>query len=87
MPLSNLHVVNVCKYSTDKQCKYLDIDEYTAGQFNCLKLTVQKDLIDKIMNGSVKNISHNIQNLKNNDNCKGYPNFKHKILGYDQKNA
>lgn len=86
MPLSNSHVVHVCKYATDKQCKYLDSDDVHFGIFYCLKLTSQKELIDKIMNGSVKNISHNAQSMKSNDNCKGYPNFKHKIMGYDQKN-
>jgi len=87
MPLSSLHVINVCKFSTDKQCKYLETDDFVAGQFNCLKQTVQKDLIDKIMDGAVKNLSHNAQSLKGNDNCKGYPYFKHKTVGYDQKTS
>jgi hypothetical protein len=87
MPISDQHVVNVCKYATDKQCKYLDTDELSSSKFNCLKLTSQKELIDKIMNGDVKNISHNAQAMKDNDNCKGYPNFKHKIFGYDQKST
>lgn len=87
MPISSLHVIHVCKYGTDKQCKYLDTDDYVGGQFNCLKMTVQKDLIDKIMDGSVKNVSHNTQSLKSNDNCKGYPNFQYKIFGYDQKTS
>ena len=64
MPLSSLHVINVCKFSTDKQCKYLETDDFVAGQFNCLKQTVQKDLIDKIMDGAVKNLSHNPRVLK-----------------------
>lgn len=86
MPLSDKQVIHVCKYATDKQCKYLENDELDSKKFVCLKLTSQKELIDKIMEGTVKNLSQNAQAIKDNDNCRGYPNFRHKIMGYDCKN-
>lgn len=83
MPLSALHVLHVCKLDTEKQCKYLLQDELDEDMFQCLKMSSQKNIAEEIVNLGRSGVKEKIHN----DNCPGFPIFRHKILGYDQKNS
>lgn len=86
MPLSKLHVINVCKLNEDEECKYLEEDYLEDGVFNCLKLSSHKNTVDKITETNRQNKKFEVR-TKSADNCKGYPLFRHKICGYDQKDV
>lgn len=88
MPLSYQHVLHVCKLNCGKEeCRYLNEDELTRNNFQCMKLSPQKESIDE----SVEYAKNNKEQKKKyetygfGDNCKGYPVLRHKIVGYDQK--
>lgn len=86
MPLSKLHVINVCKLNLDEECKYLEEDYLEDGVFNCLKLSSHKNTVDRLTDKNGKNKTAE-SNMKYGDNCQGYPLFRHKICGYDQKDV
>lgn len=86
MPLSKLHIVNVCQLGTNQECRYLEEDTLEDGVFNCLKLSSQKKTVDKITETNKKDRKYG-GDTKTGDNCKGYPVFRHKICGYDQKDG
>jgi len=88
MPLSELHVLNVCKKNAgDKECRYLSSDGIDDDVFQCLKLTTQKKTIDDMVEkhadkkGSAGYFFQNDPPL--GDNCQGYPVLRHKIIGFD----
>ena len=85
MPLSELHVLNVCQIGTPSQCLYLQEDEMGKDAFQCLKLSAQKKYIEDF--GANRKADSSLPNLSKNDNCKGYPIFRYKVVGYDQKNC
>ena len=87
MPLSKLHVINVCKFGEDNECKYLEEDVIQPNVFNCLKLSSNRVTIDKIHEATKNKIGKNGVIAKSGDNCKGYPLLLHKIVGYDQKDS
>jgi hypothetical protein len=87
MPLTHLHVLNVCKIGTENECKYLIEDEISRDKFFCLKLSSQKTYAENSAQIKIKRAagSINVINSANNCNCAGYPILQYKFVGYDQK--
>ena len=84
MPLTKLHVLNVCKGSTEEEnCRYLDEDEFDPNVFNCLKKTSRKNVIDEMIEKR-KAINKNCE-MPLGDNCPGYPVLRFVEVGYDKK--
>jgi hypothetical protein len=90
MPLSKLHVINVCKKDNGKnECRYLSEDEIKDGVFQCKKLSPEKIIIDEEVDEYLRrkrNYGRNENDYSLGDNCKGYPVLRHKEVGYDKKN-
>ncbi len=85
MPLTNLHVIDVCKPSGgNKRCKYLAEDEFKTNVYHCLKKTSRKDLIDAMVSKKLSSTSIIPEDYSLGDNCKGYPFLRHVPLGYDK---
>ena len=91
MPLTRLHVINVCKKNGgDQECRYLSEDELQAGVFQCMKLSPQKKIIDEEVERYFKKkklYNRHDEDYPLGDNCKGYPVLRYKQVGYDQKNS
>jgi hypothetical protein len=88
MPLTHLHVLDVCKVGTENQCKYLHEDDLDGNIYHCLKLSSQKKYVDGMTES--KNYSSDPSdraNFSKNDNCAGYPILHDFFVGYDQKKA
>lgn len=88
MPLTKLHVINVCKQGQGSaECRYLEEDGVLfPGTYQCLKSSPHKKIIDE----EVEHYQKRHRQRKNDDvpmgdNCKGYPVLRHKSVGYDQK--
>ena len=58
MPLTHLHVLNVCQLSTPQQCKYLHEDEVDRDVFHCLKLSSQRKYVEDLQHASNDNHSY-----------------------------
>jgi hypothetical protein len=84
MPLTKLHVINICKPTDGQTCRYLSEDEFQANIYFCLKKTSRKTVIDEMVEKS-KKINKDIKDLPIGDNCKGYPLLRHVEVGYDKK--
>ena len=89
MPLTKLHVINVCKIGQkENQCRYLEEDAVQAGVFSCLKLSPHRKIIDEeVAAYTKKHRSRNNDDMPVADNCKGYPVLRHKQVGYDKKSS
>lgn len=88
MPLSNLHVLHVCKINSDAHtCRYLSEDLLKMGEYQCLKLTGQKKHIDNAVEEYMAEDQGKPTALPLSDNCKGYPVLHHTVAGYDQKSG
>jgi hypothetical protein len=87
MPLTTLHVLNVCKVGTDTQCKYLHEDDLDINMYHCLKLSGQRKYIDefKPTRQDSNNHNRNVTDYSKNDNCAGYPILRDLEVGYDKK--
>jgi hypothetical protein len=81
MPLTHLHVLNVCKIGTPEQCMFLHEDELDRNIYFCLKLSSQRKYVEDLRTGTVGGLP----SLPKNDNCKGYPILRYKNVGYDEK--
>lgn len=90
MPLTKLHVINVCKKDNgQEECRYLSEDQLQAGVYQCMKLSPQKDIIDEEVERYHKKkrlYTKHDENYPLGDNCKGYPVLRYKQVGYDKKN-
>jgi hypothetical protein len=85
MPLSDLHVFNVCRAGDSGVCKYLMADELEIGVFQCAKFSVQRVIVDEmIKKDNLRLIEKGLPSI-DNDNCAGYPVLRYKKVGYDQK--
>jgi len=88
MPLTHLHVLNVCKLSTTQQCKYLHEDELERDVFHCLKLSSQRKYVEDLQNSNGSHLYQGTQpytDFSKNDNCAGYPLLRSLEVGYDKK--
>lgn len=86
MPLSDLHVINVCHKKDAPVCRYLSEDEFNSGKYYCLKKTKRKNVIDEMIEKK-KLAKKNLDNMPVGDNCPGYPLLRHVTVGYDIKNS
>lgn len=91
MPLTRLHVINVCKKDDGaNECRYLSEDEIKPGVFQCKKLSPEKAIIDEEVEIYLKrkrNYGRKDTDYSLGDNCKGYPVLRYKEVGYDKKNT
>ena len=89
MPLTKLHVINVCKKDQGcDECRYLEEDHLVVGVHQCLKLSPQRHIVDEEVENHIKNKKHSNRKIIDSpmgDNCKGYPILRHKQVGYDKK--
>jgi hypothetical protein len=85
MPLSDLHVFNVCLAGQIGVCKYLQSDELELGVFQCAKLSNQKDIVDEMVKKDNLKLIQKGLDPRDQDNCAGYPILRYKKVGYDQK--
>jgi hypothetical protein len=85
MPLSPLHLVNVCKDGKGSEsCRYLSEDEIDSSKFYCLKQTSRRQVIDEMIEKAKTSKSH-LVDMPTGDNCSGYPFLRHVLVGYDHK--
>lgn len=87
MPLTTLHVLNVCKqgFTDGEQCRYLSTESNTR-EYQCLKKTIHKNKIDQEVSEFYRKnygLDSDVFLPPLGDNCKGYPIFKEKMVGYD----
>jgi len=90
MPLTRLHVINVCKLGKKHQeCRYLEEDDaLQPGTYQCLKLSPHRKIIyEEVESYQRRHRQKKSDDVPIADNCKGYPVLRHKNVGYDQKNA
>lgn len=92
MPLSKLHVINVCKFGAKQgECRYLEEDAVQPNVYNCLKLSPHRKIIDEEVEQYSRKARYGgkryIDDMPVGDNCKGYPVLRHKTVGYDQQTS
>lgn len=82
---------DVClRYKGTQECRYLARDDQNPGVFVCLKqVAAKKAIIDTQVKKFVEKAKANgqdptVMGRALGDNCKGYPNFRRLVQGYDQ---
>ncbi len=89
MPLSKKQLSDVCLSNGGvNKCRYLSAVAGTWGQYECLKLSGQKKVIDgEVLDTLAKLKAHGQDPTKQKaplgDNCQGYPLLRHITQGYD----